>query len=178
MSNYKRLFLQQYQYIFITIVTHNRSPILIENIETLKEAINNTRSKYNFNIVAISVMPEHLHMIIKVNNINDYPKIIYSMKYYFSKHVKAEKINLPESKNKKGEKGIWQRRYWEHTIRNEQDFYQHLDYIHYNPIKHILVKSLKDYKYTTFEKFVEIGLYEEDWCNFEDKNKIADLDFE
>ena len=60
----------------------------------------------------------------------------------------------------------------------EQDFYRHLDYIHYNPIKHNLVKSSKDYKYTTFEKFVKLGLYEENWCNFENKNKIADLDFE
>ena len=123
-------------------------------------------------------MPDHLHMIIKVDNINDYPKIIYSMKYYFSKYINVEKISLSESKIKKGEKGVWQRRYWEHTIRNEQDFYRHLDYIHYNPIKHNLVKSLKDYKYTTFEKFVKLGLYDEDWCNFEDMNKIADLDFE
>ena len=84
-------------------------------------------------------MPDHLHMIIKVDNINDYPKIIYSMKYYFSKYINVEKISLSESKIKKGEKGVWQRRYWEHTIRNEQDFYRHLDYIHYNPIKHNLV---------------------------------------
>ena len=123
-------------------------------------------------------MPDHLHMIIKVDNINDYPKIIYSMKYYFSKYINVEKISLSESKIKKGEKGVWQRRYWEHTIRNEQDFYRHLDYIHYNPIKHNLVKSSKDYKYTTFEKFVKLGLYEENWWNFENKNKIADLDFE
>ena len=178
MSNYKRLFLEQYQYIFITIVTHNRNPILVENIETLKESIKNTHFKYNFDIVAIAIMPDHLHMIIKVDNINDYPKIIYSMKYYFSKYINVEKISLSESKIKKGEKGVWQRRYWEHTIRNEQDFYRHLDYIHYNPIKHNLVKSSKDYKYTTFEKFVKLGLYEKNWCNFENKNKIADLDFE
>ena len=178
MSNYKRLFLQQYQYIFITIVSHDRKPILIENVETLKDAIKKTHFKYNFDIVAIAIMPDHLHMIIRVDSINDYPKIIYSMKYYFSKHTNIEKINLSESKIKKGEKGIWQRRYWEHTIKNEQDLYRHLDYIHYNPIKHSLVKSLKDYKYSTFEKFVKIGLYDKDWCNFEDKNKIAGLDFE
>ena len=64
------------------------------------------------------------------------------------------------------------------AIRNEQDFNRHLDYIHYNPIKHNLVKSSKDYKYTTFQKFVKLGFYEENWCNFEDKNKIANLDFE
>ena len=178
MPNYKRLFLQQYQYIFITIVTHNRNPILIENIEILKDAIKNTHLKFNFDIIAIFIMSEHLHMIIKVNNINDYPKIIYSLKYYFSKNIKIENVNLSESKIKKGEKGVWQRRYWEHIIRNEQDFYRHLDYIHFNPIKHNLVKSLKEYKYSTFEKFVKLGLYDENWCNFHDKNKIADLNFE
>ena len=178
MSNYKRLFLNQYKYVFITIVTYNRNPILLENIEILKTSINNAHLKFNFDIVAIAIMPEHLHMVIKLDNINDYPKIIYSIKYYFSRHIAIPKQKLSESKIKKGEKGVWQRRYWEHTIRNEKDLYKHLDYIHFNPIKHNLVKSLKDYKYSTFNKFVKSGLYDENWCNFGDKNKIADLDFE
>ena len=75
---------------------------------------------------------------------------IYSIKYYFSRHITISNQELSESKIKKGEKGVWQRRYWEHTIRNEKDLYKHLDYIHFNPIKHNLVKSLKDYKYSTF----------------------------
>lgn len=178
MSNYKRLFLNQYKYVFITIVTYNRRHLLIENIPVLKNSINNAHLKFKFDIIAISIMPEHLHMIIKLDNINDYPKIIYSIKYYFSRHVEIVKQELSESKIKKGEKGVWQRRYWEHTIRNEKDLYTHLDYIHFNPIKHNLVKSLKDYKYSTFNKFVKLGLYDENWCNFDDKNKIADLDFE
>ena len=82
MSNYKRLFLQQYQYIFITIVSHDRKPILIENVETLKDAIKKTHFKYNFDIVAIAIMPDHLHMIIRVDSINDYPKIpLPALKY-------------------------------------------------------------------------------------------------
>lgn len=93
MSNYKRLFLQKYQYIFITIVTYNRNPILIENIEVLKNAIKNTHLKFIFDIIAISILPEHLHMIIKVDNIKDYPKIIYSLKYYFSRHIKSDTVN-------------------------------------------------------------------------------------
>ena len=178
MSNYKRLFLSRYKYIFITIVTYNRNPILIENIEILKASIKNAHSKFDFDIIAISVMPEHIHMIIKLAEINDYPKIVYTLKYYFSKNVKIQKQELSESKIKKGEKGIWQRRYWEHTIRDKEDLYKHLDYIHFNPIKHNLAVSLKDYKYSTFEKFVRLGFYDENWCNFDNKYKISDLDFE
>ena len=174
---YKRLFIEN-SYVFITIVTAKRRKILLKNIQILREAFKRTIQSFNYEIYAICILPEHIHMIIKPYDINDYPKIIYSMKYYFSKYINVEKISLSESKIKKGEKGVWQRRYWEHTIRNEQDFYRHLDYIHYNPIKHNLVKSSKDYKYTTFEKFVKLGLYEENWCNFENKNKIADLVFE
>ena len=178
MPHYKRLFLEQYKYVFITIVTYNRTPLLTENVEILKNSIKKAHSKYNFKIFAICIMPEHLHMIIKLDNIHDYPKIIYSIKYYFSKYTKISKVELSESKIKKGEKGIWQRRYWEHTIRDESDLYKHLDYIHFNPIKHNLVKSLKDYKYSTFKNFVKIGLYDGNWCNYEDKNKILDLNFE
>lgn len=178
MPNYKRLFLNQYKYIFITIVTYNRNPILIENIEILKASIKNVHLKFDFEIIAISVMPDHVHMIIKLAKINDYPKIIYSLKYYFSKNVKIQKQELSESKIKKGEKGVWQRRYWEHTIRDEEDLYKHLDYIHFNPIKHNLVESLKDYKYSTFKKFVRLGFYDENWCNFDNKYEILDLNFE
>ncbi len=178
MSNYKRLFLNDYKYVFITVVTYNRMPILIDNIDLLKQSIKHAHLKYSFNIVAISVMPDHLHLIIKLDNINDYPKIMYSIKYYFSRHIRIQDLQLSESKLKKGKKGVWQRRYWEHTIRDENDLYKHLDYIHFNPVKHKLVSSLMDYKYSTFEKFVKLGFYEKDWCNFGDKNQINDLDFE
>ena len=72
----------------------------------------------------------------------------------------------------------WQRKYYDHILRNENDFYKHLDYIHYNPIKHDYVKKAKDWKYSSFKKFVRMGYYDENWCNFEDKNDIKKLDFE
>ena len=135
MSNYKRMYLQGYDYVFFTIVTNNRENILIENIDLLRESFNNALDNFEFNIIAICVMQNHLHLILKLKNIKEYPKIIYSIKFYFSQRLnKNNKIS--ESKLKKGEKGIWQRRYWEHTIRDEKDLYTHLDYIHYNSMKH------------------------------------------
>lgn len=87
-------------------------------------------------------------------------------------------LQISNSKNKKREKGIWQRRYWEHTIRDENDLYRHLDYIHYNPIKHGFVTKAIDYPYSSFENFVSKGYYDKDWCNFEDKNKVNELNYE
>ena len=94
----------------------------------LRESFNNALDNFEFNIIAICVMQNHLHMILKLKNIKEYPKIIYSIKFYFS-HRLNKNNKISESKLKKGEKGIWQRRYWEHTIRDEKyslQFYEAL----------------------------------------------------
>ena len=176
MSNYKRMYLQGYDYVFFTIVTNNRENILIENIDLLRESFKNALENFEFNIIAICVMQNHLHMILKLKNIKEYPKIIYSIKFYFS-HRLNKNNKISESKVKKGEKGIWQRRYWEHTIRDEKDLYTHLDYIHYNSMKHYQI-SPRNWKYSTFLKFVEKGYYDINWCNFDDVNNINDLNLE
>ena len=136
--NYKRLFIQN-SLVFVTFVTKDRKKILIDNIDSLKKAFEITKQKYNFDIVAIIVNPDHIHMIIQPEDIHSYPKIIGSIKSTFTKISK-----LQHSINNSRESDIWQRRYWEHTIRNEQDLFKHIDYIHYNPVKHGLVKSLKE----------------------------------
>ena len=80
-------------------------------------------------------------------------------------------------KNKR-EKGIFQRRYWEHTITSEEELNNQINYIHYNPVKHALVNQVKDWQYSSFHKFVKQGLYENDWGSIEDIKNIKDLDFE
>ena len=122
-------------------------------------------------------MQNHLHLILKLKNIKEYPKIIYSIKFYFS-HRLNKNNKISESKLKKGEKGIWQRRYWEHTIRDINDLYKHLDYIHYNPIKHDYTNKAKDWEFSSFNKFVKQHFYELDWCNFDNINKINELNYE
>ena len=84
---------------------------------------------------------------------------------------------ITTSKLKKREKGIWQRRFWEHTIRDENDLNKHLDYIHYNSYKHYQIAP-KEWEYSSFKKFVNNGFYEINWCNLEDKNNILELNFE
>ncbi|MGN0030453.1 MAG: REP-associated tyrosine transposase [Candidatus Gastranaerophilaceae bacterium] len=179
MSNYKRYFKNSSNPVFITFVTYNRREILIQNIEVLRNSFKYAKNKYDFEIIAISVLKEHCHMIISASNPNDIPQIIRTIKFNFSINVSEKFIcqNLSESAIKRGEKSIWQRRYYDHIIRNEEDLYKHIDYIHYNPLKHYNFAP-KDWKYSSFDKFVQNGFYEQDWCNFEDKYKISNLDYE
>lgn len=169
--NYKRLFVPN-SLIFITIVTKDRKQILIENIKSLRNAFKLAKQKLGFEIYAIIVNQDHIHMIIRPDEIKSYPKIIGIIKSSFTRLA-----GIKYSKNVNREANIWQRRFWEHTIRDENDLYKHLDYIHYNSVKHYGIAP-KDWNYSSFNKFVKIGYYEKDWCNFEDKYKINEMDCE
>ena len=169
--NYKRLFIQN-SLLFITVVTKCRKNILTDNIQYLREAFNITKQKYPFDIVAIVVNKDHFHMIINPKDIETYPKIIGTIKSTFTKISK-----IKYSKNNNRESDVWQRRYWEHTIINEKDLLKHIDYIHYNSMKHYGIAP-KDWEYSSFKKFVKNGYYDVNWCNFEDKHQINCLELE
>ncbi len=171
MSNYTRIFAQGHAY-FITINTEKRRPILIENITVLRQAFKNSKQYFDYNIDCICILPDHLHMIIYPQNENDYPSIIKSIKTYFSKNIK-QTFNITQSQIKKKELGIWQRRYYEHTIRNEKELERYRNYIHYNPVKHHLTNSAKEWEYSSFSKFVKNGFYTIDWYNLDEN---IDLD--
>jgi putative transposase len=108
-------------------------------------------------------MPEHFHMMMTLpENDKDYTKRIMLIKSGFSRKIpKTEKIN-PSRKNKR-ERGIWQRRYWEHFIRDETDYQRHADYIHYNPVKHGYVEKASDWQYSTIHKYIKLGIYDKNW---------------
>ena len=166
--NYRRVYINDSK-IFITMVTSKRHPILIENIEILRNSFKQTKQKIKFNIDAIVILPDHLHMIIKPEDIKKYPEIIKGIKAFFSKNIdetKIENYKLTKSRKDKKEKDIWQRRYWEHTITNEKDLNMHIDYIHYNPVKHGYTDKAANWKYSTFRKYAKQGLYDENWCDF------------
>ena len=177
---YKRLFIEN-SYVFITIVTAKRRKILLKNIQILREAFKRTIQSFNYEIYAICILPEHIHMIIKPYDINDYPKIIQQIKRYFSQKIDKQNIDnysLTSGNVRRKERDIWQHRYWEHTIRDINDLYKHLDYIHYNPIKHDYTNKAKDWEFSSFNKFVKQHFYELDWCNFDNINKINELNYE
>lgn len=159
MPNYKRLFIPN-SYLFLTVVTNNRQPILINNIQLLRESFKRAQQTYKFDLYACAILPDHMHLILTPQKIEEYPKIIFAVKYHFSRNIDIGGLgnppyNISKCKHNKKEKGIWQRRYYEHTIRDEDDLYKHLDYIHYNPVKHGFVQNVKDWEFSSFHKFVE-----------------------
>ena len=177
--NYKRLFVEN-GIIFITFVTSKRRNILIENVDILRNSFIKTKKNFVFEIIAICILPNHVHMIIKPKNIKEYPLIVKAIKSDFSKNIDISTIKdykISESKKQKNEKDIWQRRYYEHTIRDIDDLNKHIDYIHYNSTKHLKIAP-KNWKYSSFRKFVKNGFYEESWCNLEDKNNITKMNLE
>ena len=149
MANYKRIFLDGYSY-YITMVTYNRNPILIENITLLRESFGYAKRLFAFDIIDIVILPDHLHMIIEVPHARDYPKIISSIKRYFSKHCDQsyyQHIKQSAHRERSGYYPIWQKRYYEHTIRDERDYREKATYIYNNPIKHGYAKDITQWQY-------------------------------
>lgn len=159
--NYKRYFTENSP-LFVTLVTYKRQYILLDNIQLLRDAFKNAKQYFNFQIIAICIMQDHIHMIISPENVADYPRIITSIKYYFSKNVDVGQECPTYGYINKREKGIWQRRFYEHTISNEEDLNRHIDYIHYNSYKHYNILP-KDWEHSSFDKFVQNGFYEKNW---------------
>ena len=171
--NYKRYFVQN-SMVFITIVTYNRNPFLLENIDLIKDSFLYAKSHFKFKIEAITLLKDHLHLILNVNNIQDYPNIIKYFKSFFSRHINIENRNIPSGKKHKREKGVWQSRYWAHIILDKNDLHKHIDYIHYNSTKHYNIAP-KDWAFSSFKTYVNQGFYDIDWCNLGDKYNISQL---
>jgi putative transposase len=181
MSNYRR-FYQNESIVFLTIVTYNRQPIFNnpENISLLRHIIAMVKSEMPFEILGAVILPDHLHFLWQLPiNDHNYSKRVGRLKALFTKSLNKNNYKLPiaESRKKHQEKNIWQRRFWEHTIQNEQDFEHHLNYIHYNPVKHNLISCPHFWQYSSFNLWVKKGFYSVDWaCNCDGKiAKIPDF---
>ena len=162
MVNYRRVHLNGGTY-FITVTLKNRrSKLLTENIQLLRKALKISIQKYQFKIEAICILPDHMHLIIKLNEKEDSTgPCIQRLK---SEFVKLLKRSSSVSFNHRSEADVWQRRFWEHILRDDNDYRRHVDYIHFNPLKHGLVKSVEDWPFSSFHKFKKKGLYSDNWC--------------
>jgi len=145
------------------LAERNRT-LLIEHIDSLREAFRVVKEAHPFKIDAIVILPDHLHTIWTLpDGDHGFSQRWRQIKSAFSRAiVKEERIS--GSRFRKQERGIWQRRFWEHAIRNEEDFNRHVDYIHINPVKHGYIQKVADWPYSSFHQYVRLGILPVDWA--------------
>ncbi|HEY8025072.1 MAG TPA: transposase [Burkholderiaceae bacterium] len=165
MRTYKRARIAGATYFFtVNLSRRHDNPLLTRHIDALREAFRVTQDAHPFVIEAIVVLPDHLHCIWRLPpEDSNFPMRWSLIKARFSRALAIDE-RVSASRKMKGERGIWQRRYWEHVIRDEQDLRNHLDYIHYNPVKHGHVAATIDWPYSSFHRYVARGDYPENWA--------------
>ncbi len=164
MTDYRRNFIAGGCFFFTVNLADRRLRLLTEYIDELRAAFRETRRSHPFTTEAMIVLPDHLHAVWTLPERDaDFATRWRLIKSAFSRNVPiGERVS--GSRAAKGERGIWQRRYWEHTIRDENDFARHIDYVHINPVKHGLVTRVRDWPYSSFHRMVKLGVYPEDWA--------------
>jgi putative transposase len=152
MPNYRRVFIPGGCYFFTVNLLDRNSRLLVENIDGLRDAVRLTRHRFPFEIDAMVVLPDHIHAVWTLPEGDaDFSVRWRWIKIRFSRSIPN---NEPRSavREARGERGIWQRRYWEHLIRDERDFSNHIDYCWFNPVKHGHVTNVEDWPYSTFHR--------------------------
>jgi putative transposase len=148
------------QVVFITQTVNSRQPVFqnSEMIFLLKEIFQNDKEIHPFNMLAYVFLPDHFHVLFQPSGKCNFSQIMHSIKRNFT-------VAYKRSTNFQGNLQFWQKRFWDHVIRNEKDLENHLHYIHYNPIKHGYVKEMQDWKESSFLEWYELGAYagEEKW---------------
>ncbi|MGZ8257332.1 MAG: REP-associated tyrosine transposase [Gallionella sp.] len=164
MSRYRRSLVEGGTFFFTVALADRRSALLVEEIERLRAVYRRVQRDYPFETVAICVLPDHLHALWRLPVDDANFSLRWSLiKSGFSRGLPAS-VNRSESKIAKREKGIWQRRFWEHQIRDDLDLQRHVDYIHFNPVKHGYVARVVDWPYSSFHRYVVDGICRDDWA--------------
>ena len=169
MPNYRRTWHPGGTYFFtVNLLQRHNNNLLIQKIDTLRHVVQSVKQRHPFIIHAWVVLPNHLHCVIELPTGDvDFSLRWRLIKLEFSKQMPCME-RRSEVRLKRGERGIWQRRYWEHLIRNEEDYRAHIDYVHINPLKHGLVSRVRDWEYSTFHRLVQQGIYPHDWAGGEE----------
>jgi putative transposase len=163
-TGYRRNFVAGGSFFFTVNLADRRLRLLTESIDALRTTFRETQRRHPFAIDAIVVLPDHLHTVWTLPEGDaDFSTRWRLIKASFSRKLAAGEP-VSSSRAGKGERGIWQRRYWEHTIRDENDFARHIDYVHINAVKHGLVTRVMDWPYSSFHRMVIHGVYPEDWA--------------
>ncbi|QGX39774.1 REP-associated tyrosine transposase [Permianibacter aggregans] len=164
MPRYRRYWLEGGTYFFTVNLLERQSSLLTEHIALLRQSVAITKQRMPFHIDAWVVLPDHIHAVWTLPEGDcDFSTRWRLIKFGFSR-AQASTERRSNARSARAERGIWQRRFWEHAIRDEQDYANHVDYVHFNPLKHGLVARVADWPYSTFHRYVADGRYPPDWC--------------
>ena len=164
MPNYRRAFVPGGCWFFTVNLLERRNALLVDRIDALRDAVEKTRSRYPFVIDAMTVLPDHIHAVWTLPP----GDADFSLRWRLIKSRFAQAMPKQESLSRvrkaRGERGIWQRRFWEHLIRDEADYARHVEYCYINPVKHGLVARVCDWSYSSFHRDVRAGIVPLDWA--------------
>jgi putative transposase len=164
MPNYRRAFAPGACWFFTHNLLDRRQAFLVDHVDALRRAFRNTQKKYPFKIDAVVILPDHLHAVWTLPPDDaDFSTRWRLIKARFAQSIpKGERLSTV--REARGERGIWQYRFWEHLIRNDTDYARHVEYCYINPVKHGLVRRVQDWPHTSFHRDVRYGLFPLDWA--------------
>lgn len=162
---YRRADVKGGTYFFTVNLAERSLTLLVDHVDTLRAVIREVKAKHAFRIDAMVILPDHLHAVWTLTTgDDDYPTRWMLIKAGFSRRMpRGERCNA--SRVKRGERAIWQRRYWEHLIRDERDHALHWDYVHYNPVKHGYVARASDWPHSSIHRYIAMGVVDANWGN-------------
>ncbi len=164
MPNYRRAFVPGGCWFFTVNLLDRRLALLVDRVDDLRVAVVKTRERYPFVVDAFVVLPDHLHAVWTLPpDDSDFSVRWRLIKSRFAKSIPRDE-RLSPVRQARGERGIWQRRYWEHLIRDETDYARHIEYCYINPVKHGLVNRVRDWPHSSFHRDVRAGIFAEDWA--------------
>jgi putative transposase len=163
MVGYRRNIVPGGTFFFTVTLADRRSSLLVKHISALRSAFRIARKERPFSLDAVVIFPDHLHVVMTLPPDDaDFSGRWRRIKGHFSTELIARGAPLKRASN--GDLLLWQRRFWEHTIRDDRDFARHVDYIHFNPVKHGLVSRVRDWPHSSFHAYVRQGMLPADWA--------------
>ncbi len=173
MVNYRRATVPGATYFFTVTLRDRRSRLLIDQIAALREALQTTKRSQPFRIDAMAVLPDHVHAIWTLPpDDHDYSGRWRAIKAGFTGAVRARGVSV--RRNRRGEYDVWQRRFWEHLIRDGTDFTRHVDYIHFNPVKHGLAQRPVDWPWSSLHRYIRQGIVPPNWAVGVDEGQFGE----
>lgn len=164
MPNYRRAFVPGGCWFFTVNLLERSQTLLVDHVDVLRGAIAKTRANYPFEIEAIVILPDHLHAIWRLPSDDaDFSTRWRLIRTQFAKAL-PKRERRSAVRKKRNERGIWQRRFWEHLIRDDADYARHVEYCYFNPVKHGFVRRVQDWPHSSFHRDVRRSLFPLDWA--------------